>query len=245
MTALQWIEPDEPLPDPEQALTDPEGLLCAGLDIGPTRLLEAYRKGIFPWYNQGQPVLWWSPDPRMVLHLDEFRLHRSLRKRLARVRREGRWQLRLDCNFRAVMQACAEPREGQDGTWITDAIIGAYCGLHDRGLAHSIEVHEDGQMIAGLYGVALGRMFFGESMFTRRTDASKLAFVALVKALIRQGFRMIDCQQNTRHLASFGAREIPRRQFVADIGPLMDQSPSQWQQMCDAEGHMDWPEPGE
>jgi leucyl/phenylalanyl-tRNA---protein transferase len=249
--ALLWIEPHQALPDPKGAWLDPNGLLCAGQDLSTGRLLEAYAKGIFPWYSPGQPVLWWSPDPRMVLSLEEFKLHRSLRKTLTRVKYEGQWSLSLNRCFSQVMRACAAPRDGQSGSWITEEIIAAYTGLHESGLAHSIEVWEKPepqsdsqapQLIAGLYGVALGKMFFGESMFTLRTDASKLAFLCLVKNLMKMGFTMLDCQQNTRHLASFGAREIPRPEFLERIRDLMDQSEAPWQKLCDAEGRLVWPD---
>jgi leucyl/phenylalanyl-tRNA---protein transferase len=187
----------------------------------------------------------------MVLRLKNFRLHRSLRKTLARVKSEGRWTLTLNRSFAEVMRACAAPRDGQSGTWITEEIIAAYSGLHERGLAQSLEVWEqpglhtglgEPELIAGLYGVAIGRMFFGESMFTLRTDASKLAFLSLVKSLARMGFSMLDCQQNTRHLASFGANEIPRSEFLERISELMSQPGAPWQELCDPEGRLDWPD---
>jgi leucyl/phenylalanyl-tRNA---protein transferase len=247
---LPWIEPHQALPDPQGAWIDPNGLLCAGRDLSPERLLEAYSNGVFPWYSPGQPVLWWSPNPRMVLSFENFKLHRSLRKTLVRVKSEGRWSLTLDQGFSRVMRACAAPRNGQSGSWITEEIISAYTGLHQRGLAHSIEVWEkpdpqssklEPELIAGLYGVAIGKMFFGESMFTLRTDASKLAFLTLVKSLVRMGFAMLDCQQNTRHLASFGAGEISRTIFLERIRDLMNQPAASWQELCDAQGRMDWP----
>jgi leucyl/phenylalanyl-tRNA---protein transferase len=248
--ALVWIEPNQALPAPESAWLEPNGLLCAGLDLSADRLIEAYSKGIFPWYSPGQPVLWWSPDPRMVLKLNEFRMHRSLRKTLARVVAEQRWSLSLNRCFSEVMRACAAPRDGQSGSWITEDIIAAYSALHRKGLAHSIEVweapgHESNLeapvLIAGLYGVAIGKMFFGESMFTHRTDASKLAFLSLVKSLGAMGFTMLDCQQNTRHLASFGAAEIPRKLFVQCASDLMNQAAPSWQNLCDSGGRMSWP----
>jgi len=228
---LTWIEPDQPLPPARRALTDPNGLLAAGRDLSPTRLLEAYRGGIFPWYSAGQPVLWWSPDPRMVLFLDEFKLSRSLVKTLRRVRREGRWQLDLDRDFEAVMRACAQPRPDQDGTWITDEVVAAYTGLHRRGLAHSVEVREDGELVGGLYGVSIGRMFFGESMFARRTDASKCALAALVGLLRSEGFSVIDCQQATSHLASLGAREVPRDAFLGRVARQSGQPGPDWRSL--------------
>jgi leucyl/phenylalanyl-tRNA---protein transferase len=253
--ALAWVDARDPIPDPSNAWLEPNGLVCAGQDLSAERLLEAYAKGVFPWYSPGQPVLWWSPDPRMVLQLDDFTLHRSLRKTLLKVRQEKRWQLSLNRCFGEVMRACAQPRDGQAGSWITEDVIAAYSDLHRLGLAHSFEVWETagsvaipprdnetpGQLVAGLYGVSIGKMFFGESMFTHRTDASKLAFVGLVSSLRSMGFSMIDCQQNTRHLASFGAREIPRELFLKRIVDLMRQTAPDWQHLCDPVGNLDWP----
>lgn len=217
---LTWVEPDEALPAPASALRDPNGLLAAGRDLGARRLVEAYRKGIFPWFSTGQPVLWWSPDPRMVLFLDEFKVSRSLTRTLRRLRADPGFRVTLDTAFERVMRACAQPRPGQDGTWITDAIVAAYTALHRSGLAHSIEVWHGGRLAAGLYGVALGRMFYGESMFTREPDLSKIALAVLVNALRGAGFSVIDCQQNTRHLASLGAREIDRERFLDMVAQL-------------------------
>jgi len=229
--ALSWVEPDQPLPSPIHALRDPNGLLAAGRDLGAERLQEAYRKGIFPWYSRGQPVLWWSPDPRMVLFLDEFKVSRSLTKTLRRLRREAVWTVRLDTAFAAVMRECAAPRPDQDGTWITREILAAYTELHRRGLAHSVEVWRDDALVGGLYGVSLGRMFYGESMFARVPDASKVALAALVSLLRDAGFRVIDCQQNTRHLASLGAREIDRDQFLQSVSQLTAQPAPDWRSL--------------
>jgi leucyl/phenylalanyl-tRNA---protein transferase len=226
---LTWIEPHQRLPSPRRALREPNGLLAAGRDLSPARLLEAYRKGIFPWYGDGQPVLWWSPDPRMVLFPEEFAPRRSLVKTLRRLRRDGTWRLSLDEAFADVMRACAEPRPGQDGTWITDDIRAAYVGLHGIGHAHSVEVWEGEALIGGLYGVAIGRMFYGESMFARRTDASKCAFSALVALLREQGFSMIDCQQATSHLASLGARQIARSEFLERVTQATKLPEADWQ----------------
>lgn len=226
--SLTWIEADEPLPSAASALDEPNGLVAAGRDLSAARLLEAYRGGIFPWYSSGQPVLWWSPDPRMVLFIEEFRLTRSLAKTLRRLRREQTWTVSLDTDFKAVMQACAEPRPDQDGTWITPEIIDAYLGLHRQGLAHSVEVREAGRLVGGLYGVAIGRMFFGESMFAHRTDASKCALAALVWMLRTAGFTVIDCQQATSHLASMGGRTIRRDDFLKQVAWLTAQSPPDW-----------------
>ena len=228
---LTWVDPGRPLPPPSKALQDPNGLLAAGRDLSPERLLEAYGRGIFPWYSAGQPVLWWSPDPRMVLFIDEFKLSRSLAKTLRRVRREGTWTIALDRDFEATMLACAEPRADQDGTWITPLIRQAYVGLHRLGHAHSVEVLEDGVPVGGLYGVSIGRMFFGESMFTRRPDASKCALASLVGLLREHGFSVIDCQQTTSHLASLGGREIPRDAFLDRVATLAAQPPPDWSAM--------------
>jgi len=208
-------------PPVTQALRRPNGLLAAGGDLSPPRLLEAYRHGIFPWFNEDEPILWWSPDPRMVLFPAEFRISHSLRKTL----RKGRHVVRLDSAFEQVMRACAAPREGASGTWIHEEMIAAYCELHRMGYAHSVETWLDGELIGGLYGVALGRMFYGESMFSRRTDASKIALAHLAAQLKRWNFGMIDCQMNTPHLASLGAREIPRKEFIARLQELINYAP--------------------
>jgi len=209
---------DDPFPPLASALQHPNGLLAAGADLSPERLLAAYRQGIFPWYAEGEPILWWSPDPRMVLMPHELKVSRSLRKAL----RRRDYEVRADTCFRAVMQACAEPRPEQGGTWISAGMIAAYCALHEQGLAHSIETWIDGELAGGLYGVALGRMFYGESMFTHAADASKIALVHLVRQIERWHFGMIDCQMHTRHLASLGAREIPRADFMRKLQELVD-----------------------
>jgi leucyl/phenylalanyl-tRNA---protein transferase len=223
---LPWLRTTDPFPPVELALTDPNGLLAVGGDLSPSRLLEAYRRGIFPWFGDGDPVLWWSPDPRMVLRVDELRITRSLRK----VVRSGRFTVTFDQAFEPVMRGCAEPRAGQEGTWITDDMLAAYTTLARMGYAHSVEAWCDGRLAGGLYGVAIGRMFFGESMFARQTDASKVAFVHLVRQLARWSVPMIDCQMSTAHLASLGAREIPRAEFVAELTRLTKASPlpPQW-----------------
>jgi leucyl/phenylalanyl-tRNA--protein transferase len=226
---LAWVEPGQALPDPAGALTDPNGLLAAGRDLSDERLLEAYTKGIFPWYSAEQPVLWWSPDPRMVLELDRFKASRSLIKTARRVQRSGSWTLKLNCAFERVMQACAAPRRAQSGTWIVDEMMAAYGALHRRGFAHSVEVRDqEDRLIGGLYGVAIGRMFYGESMFSRESDASKYALFALVRLLQPLGFRMIDCQQATAHLASLGGREISRNRFLETLSGLVRQSGPDW-----------------
>lgn len=208
-------------PPVTQALRRPNGLLAAGGDLSPPRLLEAYRHGIFPWFSEDEPILWWSPDPRMVLFPDEFKTSHSLRKTL----RKGRHVVRFDSAFEQVMRACAAPRQGASGTWIHEEMIAAYCELHRMGYAHSVETWLDGELIGGLYGVALGRMFYGESMFSRRTDASKIALAHLAAQLERWNFGMIDCQMNTPHLASLGAREIPRKEFIARLQELINYAP--------------------
>jgi leucyl/phenylalanyl-tRNA--protein transferase len=205
-------------------LDEPNGLLAATRDLTPARLVDAYRHGIFPWCGDEEPVLWWSPDPRMVLPTDKLRVTRSLRK----VVRQERFEIRADSAFRRVMEACAAiPRPGQGGTWITPSMIDAYCELHARGCAHSVEAWRDGRLVGGLYGVAIGRMFFGESMFARVTDASKVALVHLVAMLRARAFPLIDCQQETAHLASFGARPIPRRAFAERLAALVNSAAPQ------------------
>ncbi|MGF6295044.1 leucyl/phenylalanyl-tRNA--protein transferase [Paraburkholderia youngii] len=218
---VPWLGADDPFPPVERALgaaSGAPGLLAASGDLLPSRLIDAYRRGIFPWYSDGQPVLWWSPDPRMILRPAEFKLSPSLRKTLKRMLRDDAWEIRVDQDFAAVMRACAQaPRRGQRGTWITADVVEAYSSLHRLGDAHSIETWFEGKRVAGLYGVSLGRMFFGESMYTDVTDGSKMALAALVGHLRRHEIEMIDCQQNTSHLASLGGREIARKAFVAHV----------------------------
>jgi leucyl/phenylalanyl-tRNA--protein transferase len=215
---IPWLAGDAPFPPLEQALALPNGLLCAGGDLSPQRIVAAYRQGIFPWFSAGQPILWWSPDPRMVLFPSEFRISRSLRRSL----RATSYEVRLDSAFPEVIRACAEtPRAGQPGTWITLEMQHAYQRLFELGVAHSVETWATGRLVGGLYGMSIGRMFYGESMFTRATDASKIAAAHLARFLEAQGFGMIDCQMNTPHLASLGAREIPRRDFIARLRELV------------------------
>ena len=214
---IPWLEPRDPFPPVEQALEEPNGLLAAGDDLSMPRLLEAYRRGIFPWFNEEDPVLWWSPDPRMVLFTDRVHVSRSLRKTI----RSGDLRVTCDGAFAAVMRACAEPRPGQDGTWITRGMVYAYEQLAAHGHAHSVEVWEGDSLVGGLYGVSIGRMFFGESMFTRRADASKVALVALARQLGRWGLPLIDCQTSTAHLASLGACELPRADFLGEVARLV------------------------
>ncbi|MEO8157653.1 MAG: leucyl/phenylalanyl-tRNA--protein transferase [Betaproteobacteria bacterium] len=224
---IPWLAPDDRFPPVEQALADPNGLLAAGADLSVARLIDAYEKGIFPWFNDGQPILWWSPDPRMVLFPAELKVSRSLAKTL----RTARFDVRADTAFREVIQNCRMPRQHQVGTWITAPIVDAYCNLHRAGIAHSIETWLDGELVGGLYGVALGRAFFGESMFMRVTDASKVALVTLVRQLEHWGFGLIDCQMNTAHLATLGAREITRPEFTRRLQELIhyEPVPAPWQ----------------
>ncbi len=231
---ITWLrDAREPLPDTRHALpfaSDAPGLLAAGGTLAPERLAEAYAKGVFPWFSEGQPVLWWSPDPRMVLWVREFRLSRSLRKTVLRFARTPGCEVRIDTAFRRVISGCANsPRAGQAGTWIVPAMIEAYCAWHASGHVHSFETWIDGELAGGLYGVGLGRMFFGESMFARRTDASKIALTALVCFCREHGVSLIDCQQHTRHLASLGAREVRRSEFEAQLAPrLGEPSIDEW-----------------
>jgi leucyl/phenylalanyl-tRNA--protein transferase len=217
---IPWLRGNDPFPPVHRASREYNGLLAAGGDLSLPRLLAAYRQGIFPWFNPDEPILWWSPDPRMVLFPREFKVSRSLRRRLA----GADYRVRVDTAFSQVMRECAAPRAGA-GTWISDAMIAAYTALHAAGHAHSIETwmpaaseaHNSDEkhevLVGGLYGVAIGRVFFGESMFMRRTDASKIALAHLVGWLRQHHFGVIDCQMNTAHLASLGAREIPRSEF--------------------------------
>jgi leucyl/phenylalanyl-tRNA--protein transferase len=229
---LPWLEPDEPFPDPARAWgphAPAPGLLAAGGSLDVDTLRRAYGSGIFPWFSEGQPVLWWSTDPRMVLHTAEFRLHRSLRKTLQNFITDPRCELRVDHDFDAVIHACAaSPREGQSGTWIVPDMIAAYRQLHQAGLAHSVETWRDGQLLGGLYCVSIGRAVFGESMFSRAPDASKIALAGLVALTRAQGVAQIDCQQETEHLASLGARPLPRAQFVAGLADAVVADALSW-----------------
>lgn len=216
---ISWL-PSEPIfPPVETALSEPPGLLAAGGDLSPERLLAAYRRGIFPWYSPGDPLLWWSPDPRMVLYPAELKISRSLTRTL----RNASYEVRLDTAFDQVVVACAEaPREGQNGTWISAEMRAAYGRLHALGYAHSVETWIDGQLAGGLYGVAIGRAFFGESMFHCVNNASKVALAHLCVYLQRRNFGIIDCQMETPHLTSLGARLIPRCEFTATLEALVD-----------------------
>ena len=217
MQMLNWIDDDDPLPPTRLALgpdSDAPGLLAAGGSLTPQRLEEAYRHGVFPWFSPGQPVLWWSPDPRMVLPVAQFKVSKSLGKTLRRFVRSPHCELRIDSAFEQVIEACARtPRDGQSGTWIVPAMVASYTEWHRRGRVHSVETWVDGRLVGGLYCVAIGRMVFGESMFAWATDASKVALAALVCLCRHHGVRLIDCQQNTGHLASLGAHEVSRNTF--------------------------------
>ncbi len=215
---IVFLQDDSPFPPAELAQQTPNGLLAAGGSLAPARLLDAYRRGIFPWFSVDDPILWWSPDPRMVLFPQEFRISHSLRKTL----RSRIFEIRTDTAFEQVMRQCAAPRAGQSGTWIHEDMIAAYIELHRMGHAHSVEAWKDGELVGGLYGVAIGRMFFGESMFSRYKNASKVALAHLSAQLLRWNFGTIDCQMNTAHLASLGAREIPRAEFLQHLQELVN-----------------------
>jgi leucyl/phenylalanyl-tRNA--protein transferase len=210
---IPFLDTDDPFPPPELAL-------AAGGDLSPSRLLDAYAQGIFPWFGREDPLLWWSPDPRMVLYVRELKIARSLRRTI----RSGRFRVTMDTAFADVISGCAEPRPGQDGTWITPEMHSAYCRLFEMGYAHSVEAWTGDHLAGGLYGVSLGRMFFGESMFTRESDASKVGFVHMVAQFARWKMPLIDCQMPTSHLASLGAREIPRAVFLDQVSQLVQES---------------------
>ena len=203
---------------PSAELAEKDGLLAIGGDLSPLRLLNAYANGIFPWFNEGEPILWWSLDPRLVIRPGEMKVSKSLRHTL----NSGKFTVHIDTNFRSVMEHCAgTPREGQDGTWITHEMVEAYCKLHELGFAHSFETYLDDQLVGGLYGVAIGKAFFGESMFHTVTDASKVAFYHLHQFLKNHGFKLIDCQQETDHLKSLGAYPIPRKDYLSELETLV------------------------
>lgn len=234
---IPWLDATTPFPDVADALTEEDGapgLLAAGADLSPARLLDAYRHGVFPWFSEGQPILWWSTDPRMVLYTDRFRISHSLRKSLKKVHRSmqegGPLQIRFDAAFDQVIQACAGERRDSVGTWISPDIVRGYTALHRLGYAHSVELWDGEELIGGAYGVCIGRMFFGESMFAHVRDASKIALAYLVHFLRTQGVGMIDCQQETAHLASLGAVPIPRSEFIAHLRRAIEEPTiKQWQ----------------
>ena len=222
MALIQSLQPAGDFPPSSEALDYPNGLLAVGGDLTPARLLSAYHRGLFPWFEAPQPVLWWTPDPRSVLFPDELHISRSLRKTL----RRDAFELAVDGQFSRVMRACAEARTSGPGTWIDDTMINAYTDLHRMGYAHSVEVMEHGELVGGLYGIALGRVFFGESMFSRRSDASKVALVALVHLLRAAGFRLIDCQVESAHLNTLGARNISRLDFEQWLAQTREDEPA-------------------
>lgn len=221
---LPWLSALNDFPPVTFALQEPNGLLAAGGLLRADWLLAAYQRGIFPWFNEGQPILWWSPDPRMVLFPHALHVPKSL----TRVMRKGGYEIRVDTAFSAVMTACGQPRHGQDGSWISADMVAAYTELHQLGYAHSIENWQNGELVGGLYGVAIGRVFYGESMFAKVDDASKIAFVHLVRQLQQWGFEVIDCQMNTAHLARFGAREIARADFMRILQHNVDVPNAPW-----------------
>lgn len=221
MSGLIWLDPDgdpRAFPPCDRALKEPAGLLAAGGDLRPERILAAYRRGIFPWYSREQPILWWSPDPREVLFPEEFRRSRSLAKR----ERQLGWDVRTNCDFTAVIDACAGPRRGEHGTWITPEMRAAYLSLHTLGYAHSIETWFRDELVGGLYGLQIGQIFFGESMFSRRTDASKIALSALARAAPTRQIALIDCQLPSAHLKSLGSRSLARSDFLHLLRQLID-----------------------
>ena len=223
---LTLLGRDDPFPAPESALKEPNGLLCAGADLSAGRLLDAYRRGIFPWYSGGEPILWWSPDPRMVLFCNELKVSRSLAKN---IRNKG-YEVTVDTCFENILLQCSKTRKDGAGTWLGPAMRKAYLALHRSGHARSVETWHNGGLVGGLYGVSIGRMFYGESMFSTETDASKVALVGLVEDLRRRDMPLIDCQQRTPLLASLGAREIPRRQFLRRLAALVNypESAEKW-----------------
>ncbi len=235
MSGITWLRKTDPpgaLPPTSHALAEPNGLLAVGGALTPEWLIHAYRHGVFPWYSAEQPILWWAPDPRAVLLPSEFRTARSL----ARSIRNRGYTTRIDSAFDAVVEACAGPRRGGAGTWITDDMRNAYGALHRRGFAHCVETWHDERLVGGLYGVALGRVFFGESMFTRERDASKVALARLARECLRFDVALIDCQLPSAHLASLGSRNVARSEFEAALAGLVDAEPRLWRQ-SDTELH--------
>jgi len=227
---LPYLDPHQPnqgFPDLDEALTDPDGLLAAGGCLSTTRLLNAYRNGIFPWYSEEDPILWWSPDPRLVIFPNQLHISKSLQKTI----RKQNFTLSFDQAFADVIAACSNPRPDEAGTWLSAEMQSAYIQLHQQGHAHSIEVWSNNQLVGGLYGVAIGRVFFGESMFHTQTDASKIAFVSLVQQLTEWGYQLIDCQVHSNHLVSLGAEEIPRSHFTSLLKQYRSQLPHKqaWQ----------------
>jgi leucyl/phenylalanyl-tRNA---protein transferase len=233
---IPWLVGPAGFPPVDRALREPNGLLAAGGQLTPDWLLAAYRHGIFPWYSAGEPLLWWSPDPRMVLRPANVRITRSLRRTL----RQRRFEVRCDTAFAQVIAACAEPREPDGGTWITPEIQAAYQRMHELGYAHSVESWQEDRLMGGLYGMALGRVFFGESMFSRVSDSSKVALAHLARHLERLGYAMIDCQMVTSHLAFLGGGPIPREEFTAGVARWTREGPPPGRWAADAMGDLTW-----
>ncbi len=233
---IPWLAGPPAFPPLERALTEPNGLLAAGGKLSPEWLLAAYQRGIFPWYSDGEPILWWSPDPRLVLDPAAIRITRSLRKTL----RQHRFQVRLDSAFAEVLAACAAPREPGGGTWITPEMQAAYCRMHELGYAHSVECWREGRLVGGLYGMALGRAFFGESMFSRENDASKVALAHLARFLEQRKYAVIDCQMTTPHLLSMGAHQISRSRFHTGLAQWTQQGPAPGKWAEAAADGVDW-----
>ncbi|MGR9072709.1 MAG: leucyl/phenylalanyl-tRNA--protein transferase [Gammaproteobacteria bacterium] len=221
LTLLDPENPNQPFPPVKKALTEPNGLLAIGGCLSTLRLLNAYREGIFPWFNRGEPLLWWSPNPRLVIFPEKIKIAKSLKKTI----KKKIFNLTFDKAFSDVVHACSLPRVKEKNTWISPEIEGAYNSLYSQGVAHSVETWHNQKLVGGLYGVAIGRVFFGESMFHLQTDASKIAFVELVKNLDRWGYRLIDCQVRTQHLISLGAEEIPRSRFIRLLQEYCNQTP--------------------
>jgi len=221
LRVLDPSQPDQPFPPATMALHDPDGLLAIDGCLSPPRILNAYRHGIFPWYSQGEPILWWSPDPRLILYPDDLIISRSLAKTL----RRKKFSITLNQAFPAVIKACGDLRKNQEGTWITDEMCQAYNELHQLGIVHSIEAWINDKLVGGLYGLTIGQVFFGESMFHKKTDASKVAFVHLVHLLKKYNYKLIDCQVRTDHLVSFGAKEISREHFLSLLDQFCNCSP--------------------
>lgn len=223
---IPWLQhSSDPFPPIDQAIDDPNGLLAAGGSLSKQRLVDAYRRGIFPWYSPGEPILWWSPDPRCVLIPDQIHISRSMRKRL----KKKDYRVVFDQDFPAVIDACSAPRRDADGTWISNQMKEAYCALHREGIAHSVEVYIDDELVGGLYGLSMGKLFFGESMFSRAKDTSKIAFIVMVEQLQKWGYALIDCQVSNDHLFSLGATEISRDEFQCYLDRYIDGTgPSTW-----------------
>ena len=228
---LTWLAPGEDFPALALALgkaSSAPGLLAAGGALDTSTLCKAYASCIFPWFSEGQPILWWSPDPRMVLKVSDFRLHHSLKKTLKKFQRAPRFEVKVDTAFELVIRACAGPRANANGTWISPEMIAAYEGMHQSGFAHSVETWVDGELVGGLYCIAIGKAVFGESMFSRTTDASKIALAALVAFCLAHDIEQIDCQQNTNHLASLGAKEISRDVFEVNVANDVKREQPTW-----------------